>query len=347
MKKLLIAWLCALLCLFPLAGAEGSFSLFPDSGEAQPEEGADAGNAPSPSPEEKGDAQSEDQADAGGAFSLFPEETAVPALEGEAEPAPSESPDGGEDKSLPSFEMPAPAAGGTLVLARGDDEIALAFDPDPEFSFSSQGYVQASFYAYGERDELYELYLVFPEGVQSGTTVSDPADGENTAIFFYVTEVDGSGSLAVASQASGMPYPEGSSYSIYFGEVVQTGSARTFSGAFDATLVASRWTTRSMPPLPRKRYRARSRSPWILILLRRMTAACPPQGSSRRPTLRKYNQRQGYFDEKTVFSLFCARVCAHASGGMSRGRKQGSDWRAAGSHGDGHGRNDARPRRYL
>ena len=238
MKKLLIAWLCALLCLFPLAGAEGSFSLFPDSGEAQPEEGADAGNAPSPSPEEKGDAQSEDQADAGGAFSLFPEETAVPAPEGEAEPAPSESPDGGEDKSLPSFEMPAPAAGGTLVLARGDDEIALAFDPDPEFSFSSQGYVQASFYAYGERDELYELYLVFPEGVQSGTMVSDPADGENTAIFFYVTEVDGSGSLAVASQASGMPYPEGSSYSIYFGEVVQTGSARTFSGAFDATLVA-------------------------------------------------------------------------------------------------------------
>ena len=51
MKKLLIAWLCALLCLSPLAGAEGSFSLFPDSGEAQPEEGADAGNAPSPSPE--------------------------------------------------------------------------------------------------------------------------------------------------------------------------------------------------------------------------------------------------------------------------------------------------------
>ena len=98
--------------------------------------------------------------------------------------------------------------------------------------------MQASFYAYGERDELYELYLVFPEGVQSGTTVSDPADGENTAIFLYVTEVDGSGSLAVASQASGMPYPEGSSYSIYFGEVVQTGSARTFSGAFDATLVA-------------------------------------------------------------------------------------------------------------
>ena len=30
----------------------------------------------------------------------------------------------------------------------------------------------------------------------------------------------------------------GSSYSIYFGEVVQTGSARTFSGACDATLVA-------------------------------------------------------------------------------------------------------------
>ncbi len=52
-----------------------------------------------------------------------------------------------------------------------------------------------------------------------------------------MTEVDGSGSLAVASQASGMPYPEGSSYSIYFGEAEHR-SARTFSGAFDATLVA-------------------------------------------------------------------------------------------------------------
>lgn len=248
MKKLLAILLCALCCAPAPGGAEDGFSLFPDGAEGsefretQPE-GADPEDGFSLFPEEKAPPAEESEpenADESGVktpedgFSRFPEAGGAPSSEGDSSELPQSGADGGGFQA--PFEIPAPSAGGTLMLSIGGEEIALAFDPDPEYSYLEDGLVQASFYAYGERDELYELYLIFPESVEAGALLPGAAGGE-AALVLCETEIDGSGFFAVAAWADGAAEPEGSALSIRFDEADSDGSTRAFSGAFEATLV--------------------------------------------------------------------------------------------------------------
>lgn len=148
------------------------------------------------------------------------------------------------DETPPAFETPAPAigeTGGSLRLSVLDKVLTLDFDDDPLYSMLDDGYIQASFYAYDAEDTLYELYLLFPDNVSTGSVVdiqsSLSAGMLDCGIMLYVsgqtTEL-----YAVAAQNESGAYPSDSDYAITFTEVSRSGSRLTFSGTAKATLVA-------------------------------------------------------------------------------------------------------------
>ena len=165
------------------------------------------------------------QAESTNPFSLFP--------------TPSPEP----DNAPPTFEMPAPTApkGGSMRLSVLGQTLTLDFDDDPMYSMLDGGYIQASFYGYDASDVLYELYLLFPDDVSSGSVVtpeSSTARGLlDDGIILYVTS-DASELYAIAAQDEYGVYPEETAYAITFDEVTRNGSACTFSGSVEATLMA-------------------------------------------------------------------------------------------------------------
>ena len=117
----------------------------------------------------------------------------------------------------------------------------LSFDASTEFSSIMDGTVQASFYAYSANSEyLYELYMIFPVTVQSGSTLTpeyalqhDPdcsvvlilSSKEKEQYFF-------------AGQSDGKIYPDNSTYTMTFDTVSATESSRTYAGTLSASLAA-------------------------------------------------------------------------------------------------------------
>ncbi|MGN0803588.1 MAG: hypothetical protein ACI4MF_13435 [Candidatus Faecivicinus sp.] len=210
MKNLLIALLCAaLLCTSGVwAAAEGP----------SPE-------SPAPSPE------AED----------MPEEGALPAFPSPA-PDSEKSPDA---SASPKFQTPAPEseaaqAGGTLRAILNGEPLTLDFDPDPQFSMCEDGYVQASFYAYGAAGKLYELYLVFPQTVAAGDIITAEgraaAGDDQSGLMMFVSD-NSSDVCSLASQYADGVYPEGSGYEATFSQVSASGTMYTFTGSLKATLV--------------------------------------------------------------------------------------------------------------
>lgn len=209
MKNLLIALLCAaLLCTSGVwAAAEGPS---PD---------------PTPTPE------AED----------MPEEGALPAF-----PSPAPDSEEASDGSVsPKFQTPVPEseaakAGGTLRATFNGEPLTLDFDPDPQFSTCEDGYVQASFYAYGTAGKLYELYLVFPQTVAAGdiiTAESRAAAGDDQSGLMMFVSDNSSDVCSLASQYADGVYPEGSGYEVTFSQVSVSGTMYTFTGSLKATLV--------------------------------------------------------------------------------------------------------------
>ena len=162
-------------------------------------------------------------------FSLFPTTSPAPGNSG--------------DSPLPSFETPAPTVpkNGSMRLSVLGETLTLDFDDDPMYSMLDGGYVQASFYAYDASDTLYEIYLLFPDDVTSGSVVtpavSAAAGMMDAGVILYVTS-DSSELYAIASQDESGVYPKETSYAITFDEVTRIGSACTFSGSVEATLMA-------------------------------------------------------------------------------------------------------------
>ena len=65
----------------------------------------------------------------------------------------------------------AAQTGGSMSVTLNAETLTLDFDPDPQYSICRDGFVQASFYAYGAGDLLYELYMTFPQTVQPGEII--------------------------------------------------------------------------------------------------------------------------------------------------------------------------------
>ena len=158
-------------------------------------------------------------------------------------PTPSPEPGESGDDALPSFETPVPSVpkGGSMRLSVLGQTLTLDFDDDPMYSMLDGGYIQASFYAYDASDTLYEIYLLFPDDVASGSvvtpSVSAAAGMLDSGVILYVTS-DSSELYAIASQDELGVYPDETSYTITLDEVTRIGSACTFSGSVEATLMA-------------------------------------------------------------------------------------------------------------
>lgn len=134
-------------------------------------------------------------------------------------------------------EPQAEAGNNGIQLDIGGKRLTLDFDPSPEYSSIQNGLVQASFYAYGDDSAtLYELYLVFPETVQSGMVISPDyaaLTGEECSVALILSENDEE-TYYYSGLMDGVVYPGGSDFDITFDAI----SENRYSGTLTATLIA-------------------------------------------------------------------------------------------------------------
>lgn len=129
---------------------------------------------------------------------------------------------------------------GSMSITVNDKPLTLEFDPDPQYSICRDGYVQASFFVYGESGQLYELYMTFPQSVQSGQTVTPQSSLQRADIFsgiYLYTSTDTSETCSAATQFLTGAYPENSNYTLTFDAVSVNNSIASFSGTIQAELV--------------------------------------------------------------------------------------------------------------
>lgn len=151
---------------------------------------------------------------------------------------------GAQTESLPPLPTPMPnvpsesEADGAVELTLDGATLSLLFDGNPLYSMRQDGYVQASFYGQSQ-DQFYELYLLFPDSVQSGDEVSSQSAAANrdseSGILLYITGANGM-AISIATQSAEGAYPAGSSYRLSFDSVIQNGGALTVSGTLEAVI---------------------------------------------------------------------------------------------------------------
>ena len=145
-----------------------------------------------------------------------------------------------------AMAMAETAPGGTresIELQLDGRALSLDFDRSDTYSFVSGGNVQAAFYTYTDNsDRLYELYMVFPEGVQPGDVITPGNAGSTTpecAVAVFIT-TNLSENYYLAEQREGSPFPEGSYYQIDIDAVSATDGGTHYEGRLTATLVSMR-----------------------------------------------------------------------------------------------------------
>lgn len=161
------------------------------------------------------------------------ESSAFPTPAPEISAEPDATPDAASESQL--------SAGGSMDFTINGKTLKMDFDPDPEYSICRDGYVQASFYAKDTDGLLYELYVTFPQSVQSGDTVTPDECRKNgdigSGLMLFVSDDADMDVCSAATQYLTGPYPEGSSYAISFTSVIADGSLYTFKGAMNGSLV--------------------------------------------------------------------------------------------------------------
>ncbi len=130
----------------------------------------------------------------------------------------------------------ADAADG-IRLTIDSTEVWLGFDSAPEYSSVLDGIVQASFYAYeDDSDLLYELYLLFPDSVEPGASIS-PNDagqaGKDSSVVLIISDSK-SEKYYSAGMLNGASYPIGSDFTIDI-DTIENGR---YTGQLTAALVA-------------------------------------------------------------------------------------------------------------
>lgn len=128
------------------------------------------------------------------------------------------------------------AASESIEIYVNGRSLNMPFDRSEQFSNITDGNVQASFYTYVEDDDLYELYLIFPEDVQPGTTI-DPAYAsqnapETSVVMIITTPTSVNYYFAGHAEAN-----DGTDYAITFDSVADTGTGRTYTGTLSASMV--------------------------------------------------------------------------------------------------------------
>ena len=136
--------------------------------------------------------------------------------------------------------VPTAASGESIEIEVNGRSVLLGFDSSEKFSVVSGGTVQASFFAYSDNSELlYELYMIFPEAVETGSTVTpeyaiqhDP----DCSVVMIISSTDVE-QYYFAGQVDGAIYPSDSAYSITFDSVSLANGQRTYKGRLSASLI--------------------------------------------------------------------------------------------------------------
>lgn len=126
-----------------------------------------------------------------------------------------------------------------LSLRFRDETILLDFDSDPYYSYVENGTVCASFYV-ETTDSLYELYLLFPETVISGQTItpSSMMQAEQYDSGIVLSHISDDEDLyCLAGQDEYGAYPDASDYSIHFESITLHENTVDYVGTFECTLV--------------------------------------------------------------------------------------------------------------
>ena len=129
---------------------------------------------------------------------------------------------------------------GFIEIAIDGKTIHLAFDSSEDYSsVSSEGLVQASFYAYSDNSAyLYEFYMFFPDYVQSGDVIT-PEEVISTipdcSVALIISSYD-SEDFYFAGEVNGAVFPIASSFKLAFDSVIVDGSLLSYSGHLTAHL---------------------------------------------------------------------------------------------------------------
>lgn len=137
---------------------------------------------------------------------------------------------------------PAEDVGEGIRLQIDQDTIALKFDSSKTYSMISDGYVQASFYVGDDTQaEMRELYMVFPETVESGAVVTpDGIGAENPeCMVAYIYSTSQSEVYYYAGLEPGAAHPDSAAYEIAFDTVTEGEGSRTYTGRLNATLMGT------------------------------------------------------------------------------------------------------------
>ena len=130
--------------------------------------------------------------------------------------------------------------GDGIDLTLDGQPVRLSFDRSEAYSSVMNGNVQASFFAYANGDKtIYELYMVFPESVRGGDSVTPESaiqGAHESSVVLIITDNQDE-AYYFAGQIDTGAYPEGSSYNIHFDTVADAADGTRYEGRLTATLV--------------------------------------------------------------------------------------------------------------
>ena len=148
----------------------------------------------------------------------------------------------GKEQSSDTPDTPSDAGTGQSISIMIDGRtVELAFDSSPDYSSSSNGMVQASYYAYAaDGVTLYELYLIFPDSAESGMIITPDysalINAESSVVLIVSDEK--SEQYYFASILDGAIFPEGSDFTICIDDVIRENGTVTYTGRLSASLIA-------------------------------------------------------------------------------------------------------------
>lgn len=134
----------------------------------------------------------------------------------------------------------APALAESIVLEINGETLTLNFDPSPEYTRIVDGMISASFYAYADDDELYEMYLTFPQEAASGSryTSEDAVADEKAASVVLIVSTLQEERYYYAARTDGAPYPPNSGFELAIDTATPAAGGTTYAGSLTGTLVA-------------------------------------------------------------------------------------------------------------
>lgn len=134
----------------------------------------------------------------------------------------------------------SPAMAENIILEINGETLTLNFDPSPEYTRIVEGMISASFYTYADDDELYELYLTFPEDAASGSryTSEDAVSDDRAASVVLIVSTLEEERYYYAARMDGAAYPPNSGFELTIDTAAPASNGTTFSGHLTGTLVA-------------------------------------------------------------------------------------------------------------